>query len=251
MKKNNIKIIFVTGTDTGVGKTTVTCKMIEDYISKGYNVAALKPIASGCDYQGNRFGEKELVNDDALKLFNIIKKSNKKYNLDLDLDLDWINPIKFEPPIAPHIAADIDKRELSVDIIMDYIWPRVESWLNCCYKFENNILFIEGAGGWQVPLNNSQNYSDWVKLFQDKLSIEYGDVDFSVILVVAMKLGCLNHAILSFDSIRNSGCNFSGFYANVFDDKMLNLYDNIKCLQDKIKNHLGNLALNSDSMELI
>ena len=82
MRKNNKQIIFVTGTDTGVGKTTVTCKLLNNYLNQGYNIAALKPVASGCDIKNNI-----LINDDALclkKVIDLAKNKNKKLNISLD-----------------------------------------------------------------------------------------------------------------------------------------------------------------------
>lgn len=246
MKKNNKQIVFITGTDTGVGKTTVTCKLLNKYLNQGYNIAALKPVASGCDIKNNI-----LINDDALCLKQVIdlaknKNKNKKLNISLDnkkyseidysfnSSLDWINPIRFEPPIAPHIAANMSNKELSIDIIMNLIWPRVKSWLDYSNNFEKNILFIEGAGGWQVPLNNKENYSDWVLALQKKLYENYSDIDFSVLLVVGMKLGCLNHTMLSAKDIKSSGCNFSGWVANQVDKDMLNYQENLDTLKTKL-----------------
>ena len=221
MKQN---IYFITGTNTGVGKTTYSSYLLNKWKSDGIKAAALKPIASGCNIIDG-----SLVNEDALILQKSLCESlDSKFR-----SLDWINPIKFEPAIAPHIAAAKlnDGTDLSCENLMEIIWPRVIEWLNYVNSLgvDSNLL-IEGAGGWQVPLNNKQTYADWVQAFNKKLQDYNIEVNFGVVLVVGMQLGCLNHALLSANSIERSSCNLAWWVANEIDPEMACFKENYNTL---------------------
>ncbi len=172
--------IFVTGTDTEVGKTRVSVALIELLQKQGDIVAGMKPIASGCDAT-----ELGLRNDDALQL-------SQQANIDFPYDL--INPYAFEPAIAPHIAA----RQMGTEIELAKI---KENFLQI--KQQSDIVVVEGAGGWLVPINASQTMAD--------LAIA---LDLPIILVVAIRLGCINHALLTVKAIEDSGLILQGWVAN-------------------------------------
>ena len=192
------EIFFITGTDTDVGKTFVSIDMINDYHKKNMKTFGIKLIASGC--QKNSDGK--LVNDDALAL---------QKSASIKRPYEIVNPFAFEPPIAPHIAGDpLDKN-------------KVKEKLMSSIQHDADINIIEGAGGWMVPLND-----------QDYISDVIVDLGIPVILVVGMKLGCINHAILSAQSIRASGASLLGWVANCIDPDMLALEENIETLRQRL-----------------
>ena len=221
MKHN---IYFITGTNTGVGKTTYSSYLLDKWKSDGVKSAVLKPIASGCEVINE-----SLVNEDAL----ILRKSLCENLDDKFRSLDWINPVRFKPPIAPHIAADMlnDGSDLTCENLMDIIWPRVIEWLDYANSLgDKSNLLIEGAGGWQVPLNHEQTYAHWVQAFNKKLQDYDLEVNFGVVLVVGMQLGCLNHALLSANSIKQYGCDLSWWVANEIDPEMSCFKENYNTL---------------------
>jgi len=172
--------VFVTGTDTEVGKTRISVALVELLQQQTGRVAAMKPIASGCELTENG-----LRNDDALQLS---QQSN------VDLDYETLNPYAFEPAIAPHLAA----QQIAVEIEIDKI--------TTCYRYieqQADVVVVEGAGGWLVPLNQTQTMAD--------LAIA---LDLPVILVVGIRLGCINHALLTIEVIRQSGLTIQGWVAN-------------------------------------
>ncbi|MDR3501619.1 MAG: dethiobiotin synthase [Legionella sp.] len=182
---------FITGTDTDCGKTYVTANLIQ-YFSKS---AAIKPIASGCFEQDN-----QQVSTDALAL--------QKHS---HLSLDVINPWRFKLPVSPHLAAKEEGCSLSVTEIADY-----------CLNLQLagiERLFIEGAGGLMVPLNDNETWIDFLKITQ-----------FPVILVVGMKLGCINHALLTATALKAHKIECAGWIANCIDSEMLALSANIETL---------------------
>lgn len=198
-----MKAFFVTGTDTGVGKTFVSSLILKAYNALGFKTFAIKPIASGCE----RSDAGELVNEDALALMEA-SSLKKPYH--------QVNPIALKEAIALHIAAERESIHiLSLDV--------QKSILNLIPS-EADITVIEGAGGWHVPLNDTELYSDVV--VQLKLP---------VILVVGIKLGCLNHALLTYESIVKSKVPFIGWVANCLDKDMPAMSENIQTLKQRIK----------------
>ena len=172
---------FVTGTDTGVGKTTVAVAMLKAAARRGLTTAAIKPVAAGCEMT-----EEGLRNDDALQLQRACT---------LAIDYQDINPVALEPAIAPHFAAQAVGLELQAECLVDDCRAVLE--------LAADFTVIEGAGGWRVPLNDQQSFAD----------IAIG-LDIPVILVVDIKLGCLNHALLSAELIRRDGLRLAGWVAN-------------------------------------
>ncbi|GAA4357979.1 dethiobiotin synthase [Kangiella marina] len=190
---------FVAGTDTEIGKTFISAALIRGLVAKGHAVAGLKPIASGAEpVQG------VLKNEDALQLQ---QASN------MGLSYRDINPLCFEPAIAPHIAADLAGQLLNVEELANKV----------VMPDDADVVLVEGAGGWLTPLNQTETYADWVE--QEKLD---------VILVVGMKLGCLNHAMLSVRNIESRGLKLAGWVANFAQGKMNMAEDNLKWLKDNM-----------------
>lgn len=179
---------FVTGTDTDCGKTYVTGQLVDSFA----NALAVKPVASGWVAGSS---DAELIN------------RSKTWSI------KDINPWQFSLPVSPHIAACHEGVTLHIDEIADF-----------CLNFNSEsheILFIEGAGGLMVPLNNNQTWLDFLKLTQ-----------IPVILVVGMRLGCINHALLTHSVLIAHNISVVGWIANCLDPKMLALEENIRTLCD-------------------
>lgn len=185
---------FVTGTDTGIGKTYVACLLIRHLVAQGHRVAAMKPVSSGSETTATG-----LRNQDAL---NLMAEANVK------LDYATVNPYCYQPAIAPHIAA----QEVSQPVDLDEICRRAQT-------IEADHLVIEGVGGWQVPLND-----------QELLPALVGRLDARVIMVVGMRLGCINHALLTAKQIQRDGCRLAGWVANILEEDMPAYQNNLKTL---------------------
>jgi dethiobiotin synthetase len=176
--------MFITGTDTDAGKTVVSVGFIELFKKHGLRVAGMKPIASGCILTKDG-----LRNDDALRH---IKASN------VDIEYEVLNPYAFEPAIAPHIAA----QAVNVDIDLTLIKHQFED-----IKNQVDTVVVEGAGGWLVPINASQTMADLAQL-----------LNLPVVLVIGIKLGCINHALLTVNAIEQHGQSLLGWVANCSSD---------------------------------
>lgn len=172
--------VFITGTDTEVGKTRISVALIELLQQQGGIVAGMKPVASGCERTAQG-----LRNDDALQL-------SQQANIELPYDL--INPYAFEPAIAPHIAA----KQAGIEIDLAKIKENFTQ-----IKRQSDAVVVEGAGGWLVPLNNTRTMADLAH-----------SLDLPVILVVSIKLGCINHALLTAKAIEDAGLKLQGWIAN-------------------------------------
>lgn len=197
-----VKYYFVTGTDTDVGKTYVTVGLLKLFKNQGFSTVGIKPVASGCDDLSNG-----LRNNDVLLLQN---------HATVQLPYELINPIAFKMPIAPHIAASKSNISLTAEILV--------SGCQAALSESSEIVIIEGAGGWYAPLNINQTMADFVK----QLGLE-------VILVVGIRLGCLNHALLTYQAILNDKITLKGWIANCIDSKMDFIDENIQTLSNKIK----------------
>ena len=193
--------VFITGTDTEVGKTYVSSLLIKYIKQHKRSVTGFKPIAAGAE---QAFGE--LVNEDALTL---LESGN------VALPYKLINPFCFEPPIAPHIAAKKAGEEITK--------MALSSHLGVLKHQELDHLIIEGAGGWALPINDNDLLSDWVS-----------EQNLPVILVVGLKLGCLNHALLTLSHIKQSGVKCVGWIANYVDDGMLEQDENLQTLKARL-----------------
>ena len=194
------KAFFIAGTDTDVGKTLVAAGLLVAAKNMGLTTAALKPVAAGCERTAEG-----LRNADALLLQSVITEP---------LMYEQINPIALTAAMAPHIAAQQEKRSLSADRLAGFC----RGSLN-----QAQLTLIEGAGGWRVPLNPSETMADLVKILR-----------LPVILVVGVRLGCINHALLTVEAIRNDGVPLVGWIANCIDADMPVLEENIHSLAARI-----------------
>jgi dethiobiotin synthetase len=192
---------FVTGTDTEVGKTTVAAGMLHAARLQGLSTAAAKPVASGCVKT-----EQGLRNDDALALLA---------QCSLPLRYEEVNPQAFEPAIAPHLAA----REAGVVLDVASLYQPVREVLDRGADFS----LVEGAGGWRVPLSGTQTLSD--------LAIALG---LPVILVVGVRLGCINHAVLTAEAIARDDLQLAGWVANIVEPQTSRLEDNLATLAERL-----------------
>jgi dethiobiotin synthetase len=192
--------LFVTGTDTGVGKTRVACALLHAYAARGLRVAGMKPVAAGAQCVNGVW-----VNEDVEQL---IAASNVAAPREL------INPHCFELAIAPHIAAGVEK----IVIKNKYL-------LECHERLSAlaDVVIVEGAGGFCVPLNEEESSADLAR-----------DLALPVVLVVGMRLGCLNHALLTAEAIRARGLRLAGWVANAIDPAMPHADDNVAALQARL-----------------
>ena len=178
-----MKGVFVTGTDTGIGKTRVSVGLLHALRRAGFKTAAMKPVASGAERTSEG-----LCNDDALKL-QAAATLARPYGL--------VNPYCFAPPIAPHLAA----REAGMVIDLEQIRA---AYGEICRGADAAV--VEGVGGWQVPLSDTLELPDLVR-----------ELELPVILVVGLRLGCLNHALLTARAIQADGLSLLGWVANAID----------------------------------
>jgi dethiobiotin synthetase len=193
---SQLKGFFVTGTDTGIGKTWAGCGLILALRQRGYRVIGMKPIASGCQRTAEG-----LRNEDALCLQSASAVS---------IPYESINPYAFEPPIAPHIAA----QEVGVKIQFAKIRSMAEG-----LALHAEYLVVEGVGGWRVPLGKEGDVAALAAVLQ-----------LPVVLVVGVRLGCLNHALLSIEAIVAAGLPLAGWIANVVDPQMERIDENLETL---------------------
>lgn len=192
-------VFFIAGTDTGVGKTFSACQLLHTAQQRGLRTLGLKPLAAGAEKTAEG-----LRNEDALLL---------QQAATVQLPYDAINPFCFELPVAPHIAAQKNGNSLAAKSIAQDIRTTLE-------KTDVDYALVEGAGGWRLPLNDTETFADVVKLLQ-----------VPVILVVGMKLGCINHALLTADAIRADGLELHGWIANDLGEPMPMLAENIATLE--------------------
>ncbi len=191
------KAYFVTGTDTEVGKTYSSCRILEAFSRSEKTALGYKPVAAGCDWQNSQW-----ENEDALAL---------QAAGSVNVPLAEINPIALPDAIAPHIAANRHGVAISEKVIVD--------GFRALYRYEPDVLLMEGAGGWRLPLSQGRFLSDTVKALQ-----------LDVILVVGMRLGCLNHALLTAEAIQNDGLTIKGWVANQLSDDMPVFDENLATL---------------------
>jgi dethiobiotin synthetase len=188
---------FITGTDTGVGKTLVSCALLHAFAAKGNRVAGFKPVAAGCDDDEH--------NEDANRL-RALSSVQATYG--------QINPYCFPHPIAPHLAA----RHAGARIDFKRILASYRELAG-----QSDEVIAEGAGGFCVPLNEKQDSADLAK-----------ELGLPVIIVVGMRLGCINHALLTVRAIAEYQLECAGWVANVLDADMPALQENIDTLRERI-----------------
>ncbi|MBA8883527.1 dethiobiotin synthetase [Dokdonella fugitiva] len=201
--------LFVTGTDTGAGKTHVAVALLGALRARGQRASGMKPVASGC----MRTAE-GLRNEDALALIAASDPAPAYATC---------NPYAFEPPIAPHLAAHAVARRIELAPIRTAFEQ---------LRARAGRVVVEGVGGWMAPLSDGLMQADLVR-----------DLDLDVVLVVGLRLGCLNHALLSARAIAGDGCRLAGWIANHIDPAMAAVDDNIATLRARIDAPLlGQLA---------
>ena len=203
-----MKKIFITATDTDAGKTFVACALSQALVNAGKRIAVYKPIAAGCQQIGEH-----LINEDAQLLSQF---SN------CEQTINNVNPIVFLEPIAPHIAAQKQQVEISL--------ARVLLGFDKVKSLAADVIITEGAGGWRLPLILPTRNKPQVKaVFLSDFAKQSKQ---AVILVVNMKLGCLNHALLTYQAIIADGLQCIAWIANnASEQKMANLAENINSLE--------------------
>ncbi len=191
---------FVTGTDTGAGKTLVTCALLHAFAARGLRVVGMKPVAAGAQWHADG-----LRNEDVEQ---ILAAGNVPASRQL------VNPYCFEPPIAPHIAA----RDAGVEIDLQHIELAYGGLSQLA-----DMVIVEGVGGFCVPLNARETTADLAQR-----------LDLPVLLVVGMRLGCLNHALLTAHAVRARGLELVGWVANHVDPGMTHAEANIEALTERL-----------------
>ena len=187
---------FITGTDTGIGKTWSTVALMQYFKNQGKTVIGMKPVASGCEKIDG-----QLKNEDALLL---------QQHASIVLPYQDVNPYAFALPVSPHIAAD----KQGVEIELEKIKAQYQQ-----LEKRADVVLVEGVGGWMVPLNERQTVAD--------LALH---MDLPVIVVVGVRLGCINQAKLTFAAIQQAGVKSQGWIASCVDKDMLMIDENIQTL---------------------
>lgn len=188
--------LFIAGTDTGVGKTLAARLIVRSLKLSGVRTAVMKPIAAGA--YATPAGPR---NDDAVDL---IAEAN------VDAPYDWVNPYCLAAPVSPHIAAAEEGVQIDLEVLAER-YDRLAQLAEC--------VVVEGAGGWLVPIDEERSMAD--------LALRLG---LPVILVVGLRLGCLNHARLSLEAIRSRGARFGGWVANHLDPAFERRHENLATL---------------------
>jgi dethiobiotin synthetase len=189
---------FITGTDTGIGKTFVTCALLTAAANRGLTAVGMKPVAAGVDANGQHGDVEQLVAASSV-----------------DAAPELVNPYCFAEAVAPHLSATAEDRPIDPDQIVDAL-RQLEA--------QADLVLVEGIGGFRVPLGDTFDSAD--------MAVRLG---LPVIMVVGMRLGCLNHALLTADAIAARGLTLAGWIANGIDPAMARREENIAALQQ----HLG------------
>lgn len=192
---------FVTGTDTGVGKTHVACALLHAFASTGKRVTGMKPVAAGATRSARGF-----LNEDV----ELLRAAGNT-----PCDEAVMNPYCFEAAIAPHIAA----RQSGVEINLDRIVSAYRQLADC-----TDVVIVEGAGGLRVPLNDREDSADLMQR-----------LGLPVVLVIGIRLGCLNHALLTEEAVRARRLKLAGWVANLIDPAMPVANENIEALEARLK----------------
>ena len=193
--------LFVTGTDTGVGKTLATCALVHALRAKGLRVAPMKPVAAGA---GEPVGQG--ANADTIALAEAAGPDAPSYG--------EITPVLLRDPLAPHIAAAREGRAIALT-------PLVEAYRALDRRWDFTV--VEGVGGFRVPLARDLDAAD--------LAAALG---LPVVLVVGLRLGCLNHALLTAESIARARLPLAGWIANAVDPSMAAADENVAALAERL-----------------
>jgi dethiobiotin synthetase len=189
---------FVTGTDTGVGKTLIACALLHAFVASGRRAVGMKPVAAGAMAGAWR-------NEDVAALAQAGNVAAER---------TAINPYLLAEPIAPHIAAQAERVVIDLSVI-EHAFARLSALAD--------VVVVEGVGGFLVPLSEREGTGD--------LAVRLA---LPVILVVGMRLGCLNHALLTIDAITARGLRLAGWVANRIDPQMRKAAENIEALRERI-----------------
>ncbi|MBS0272032.1 MAG: dethiobiotin synthase [Proteobacteria bacterium] len=195
--------VFITGTDTDIGKTYISCLMLKNWNSRGFKTIGLKPISSGCEGI-----DKHYINRDAHLL---------QHTASIRLTYEQVNPYCFIPPVSPHIVAEKERVKLTVQEICSHIQK--------ISQITHNRMIVEGVGGLMVPLNKEELQLDLMKA-----------LNFPVVFVIGLKLGCLNHALLSIAVLKAHQIPIKGWVINHIDPYMACAHENITTLKYYLKN---------------
>ena len=213
--------VFVAGTDTGVGKTQVALALLRQLGASGRRVAAMKPVAAGAIETSHG-----LRNDDALDLAAAAS---------VRLPYDWVNPCCLPDPTSPHLAAARAGRPIDIDLI-ESAYRHIAA--------QAEIVVVEGAGGWWAPLGEPQQPGETGPTMAD-IAIR---LRLPVLLVVGIRLGCLNHALLTCAAIRDAGLDCAGWVANHIDPAFPNAEDYVASLSRRLPVRcVGRLAYDASS----
>lgn len=191
---------FITGTDTGIGKTHVSCALLRAFAAQDQTAVGMKPIAAGSE--NGKWMDVELL----------LAASN------VAVSRQQINPYAFDQPLAPHIAAQRTGTEIDLSVIRE-AYVELSTYAD--------IVIVEGVGGFMVPINQRQNGADMAQI-----------LNLPVILVVGMRLGCLNHALLTAKAIQAAGLALAGWVTNCVDPQMLAVAENIATLEQWLESPL-------------
>lgn len=191
---------FVTGTDTGIGKTLISCALLHAFAGSGARAIGMKPVAAGC--RETPYGTES---EDVAQL----RAASSVHAPD-----ELVAPYAFAPAIAPHIGA----RQAGVEIEL----ARIHSaYLELSRRAD--VVIVEGVGGFRVPLNAREDTADLAVLLA-----------LPIILVVGMRLGCLNHALLTVEAIRTRKLELAGWIANQIQPEMEAFDQNVAALEERI-----------------
>ncbi len=193
--------LYITGTDTSIGKTVVSCALLHALRARGQRAVGMKPVASGCESTPHGWR-----NEDALALQSAS---------DPRPDYADVNPYAFPLPLAPELAAR------DVGIVID-LAPILAA--HARLRAQADVVVVEGVGGWAAPLSSSLQQADIVRA-----------LDLPVVLVIGLRLGCLNHAILSARTITADGCRLVGWIGNAIDSQMACREEHRGMLQSRIQ----------------
>jgi len=195
-----INAIFIAGTDTDVGKTVASKAILQALAARGFSTIGYKPVAAGCEQTAEG-----MRNGDALHLLQAAT---------VKMPYEDINPYPLALPASPHIAAKHEQVNIDTNVLSEKLAK---------LQFHADVVLVEGAGGWRVPISDSEGLSRWVQ--QEQLA---------VILVVGIKLGCLSHALLTAESIHADGLKIVGWVANRVNPGTEHYADIIQLLEHRI-----------------
>ena len=193
--------VFVTGTDTGVGKTLAACALIHALVDRGIDVLPMKPVAAGAVVHSGGW-----ANEDTIALLRAAGRDESRAS--------EVNPVLLREPMAPHIAAQREGREITMPPLLE-AFERLRAGAD--------FVVVEGVGGFRVPLSDSLDTVDMARAF-----------NLPVVLVVGMRLGCLNHALLTADAVRAAGLTLAGWIANGIDPHMAVADENVEALAQRL-----------------